>query len=105
VSNLSDTEIEVVAAAKQLLDQGVPETYGYLLAKVIDEQRKAAGKRGWFGLPPMMISHGALYLALDRLVLKGLMIRRAEDQAVAEAEDRSRRYYYRLVNPSRLPIG
>jgi DNA-binding PadR family transcriptional regulator len=102
VSNLSDTEIEVLAAAKQLLDQGVPEVYGYLLAKTIEDQRKAAGRRGFFGWGTT-IGDGTLYLALDQLVKKGLLMRREEEKVTAEAEGRPRRYYYRLVDPSRLP--
>jgi DNA-binding PadR family transcriptional regulator len=102
VNNLSDTEIEVLAAAKMWHDYGVPETYGYLLAKTIEERWRSVGKHGWFGREAI-IAHGTLHLALDRLIQKGYLTRHKEDEAISRAEGRPGRYYYRLVDPSRLP--
>lgn len=80
-------ELSILEAAIDLRRRGVPEAHGFLLAKVLREERHAR----------RLTAYGTLYKALDRLERAGLLESRWEDPLIGAAEGRPRRRFYRLT--------
>jgi PadR family transcriptional regulator, regulatory protein PadR len=80
-------EVSVLEAAIELRGRGVPEVYGFQLAKTIRQSRGAR----------RLTAYGTLYKALDRLALAGLLTSRWEDPQRAADEGRPRRRFYTVT--------
>jgi PadR family transcriptional regulator PadR len=80
-------EVSILEIASELAGRGVPEAYGFLLAR---EMRDRVGAR-------RLTAYGTLYKALDRLQRGGFFVSRWEDPMVAAGEGRPRRRFYRLT--------
>jgi DNA-binding PadR family transcriptional regulator len=80
-------EVSIIEAAIDFRGRGVPEVYGFQLAKEI---RQAHGAR-------QLTAYGTLYKALDRLAVADLLTSRWEDPQQAAAEGRPRRRFYKVT--------
>ena len=80
-------EVSVLEAAIELRGRGVPEVYGFQLAKAIRQTRGAR----------RLTAYGTLYKALDRLAQAGYLTSRWEDPQVAAIEGRPRRRFYQVT--------
>lgn len=80
-------ETSILEASVSLASQGVPEAHGYHLAKEIRDGRGAR----------RLTAYGTLYKALERLERIGYLASRWEEPAIAAAEARPRRRFYRMT--------
>jgi len=80
-------EVSILDAAIELRGCGVPEVYGFQLAKAIRHTRGAR----------RLTAYGTLYKALDRLAQAGLLTSRWEDPGHAAADGRPRRRFYQVT--------
>jgi DNA-binding PadR family transcriptional regulator len=85
--SLIPLEVSILEAAIDLRGHGVPEVYGFQLAKAIRQTRGAR----------RLTAYGTLYKALDRLALAGLLTSRWEDPGLAATEGRPRRRFYQVT--------
>src|SRR3990172_2738846 len=80
-------ELSILDGLLALRVAGIEETHGYHIAQVV---RDRAGARRLTG-------YGTLYKALERLETGGFLDSRWEDPAMAAADGRPRRRYYRVT--------
>ena len=80
-------EVSILEVAMALHGRGVPEVYGFQLAKAIRQAHDAR----------RLTAYGTLYKALDRLALADLLTSRWEDPQQAAAEGRPRRRFYKVT--------
>ena len=80
-------EVSILGAALELRSRGVAEAHGFLLAKELRDGSQAR----------RLTAYGTLYKALDRLERAGCLISRWEDPALAAADGRPRRRFYRIT--------
>jgi len=85
--SLVPLEVSILEASVSLASRGVPEAHGFHLAKQI---RDGHGAR-------RLTAYGTLYKALDRLQRIGYLESRWEDPALAAADARPRRRFYRMT--------
>ncbi len=86
-NSLVPLEATILEAALDLNSEGSPEFYGYLMAKLIADTRRAGA----------LIGYGTLYKALARLEERGLLTSAWEDPAAAADSKRPRRRLYSLT--------
>jgi DNA-binding PadR family transcriptional regulator len=77
----------ILEAAAELQATGQPEAHGYLLARLVRDDRHAR----------RLTAYGTLYKALTRLEGEGYLASRWEDPVVVASEGRPRRRFYRLT--------
>jgi DNA-binding PadR family transcriptional regulator len=80
-------EVSILQAAMELRRRGVSEAHGFLLAKVMRDERHAR----------RLTAYGTLYKALERMERAGYLESRWEDPLVAAQQARPRRRSYRLT--------
>jgi len=80
-------EVSILEAALELRRRGRIEAHGFLLAKVLRDERHSR----------RLTAYGTLYKALERLERAGFLESRWEDPVVAAAEGRPRRRFYRIT--------
>lgn len=80
-------ELSILEAGIQLRKHGLPEFYGFLIAKEIKEREAAR----------LLTAHGTLYKALDRMEEAGFLVSRWEDPLIAAIESRPRRRFYQVT--------
>ena len=80
-------ELSILDAALRLRRRGEEEFYGFLLAKEMQEKKKARS----------LTAHGTLYRALMRLEKMGMLRGRWEDPLIAAEHRRPRRKLYTIT--------